>query len=68
MNGTLVYEDYHSMYNNDEIKSLFFTKSQIHPSSIDLSLKIGGTLRSEVQFNTIPDRVSDFELGKDTAA
>ena len=38
MNGTLVYEDYLSLYNNNKIKSLFFQKSQIQPSSIDLSL------------------------------
>ena len=38
MNGTLVYEDYLSLYNNNKIKGLFFKKSQIQPSSIDLSL------------------------------
>jgi len=38
MNGTLVYEDYLSLYNNNKIKSLSFKKSQIQPSSIDLSL------------------------------
>ena len=38
MNGTLVYEDYLSLYNNNKIKSLLFKKSQIQPSSIDLSL------------------------------
>ena len=38
MNGTLVYEDYLSLYNHNKIKSLSFKKSQIQPSSIDLSL------------------------------
>ncbi|MDC1054526.1 2'-deoxycytidine 5'-triphosphate deaminase [Alphaproteobacteria bacterium] len=38
MNGTLVYEDYLYLYNNNKIKSLFFKKTQIQPSSIDLSL------------------------------
>ena len=38
MNGTLVYEDYLSLYDNDKIKSLSFKKSQIQPSSVDLSL------------------------------
>ena len=38
MSGTLVYEDYLSLYNNNKIKSLLFNKSQIQPSSIDLSL------------------------------
>ena len=38
MKGTLVYEDYLSLYNNKKIKSLRFKKSQIQPSSIDLSL------------------------------
>ena len=38
MNGTLVYEDYLSLYNRKKIKSLSFKKSQIQPSSIDLSL------------------------------
>ena len=38
MDGTLVYEDYLSLYNDNKIKSLFFQKSQIQPSSIDLSL------------------------------
>ena len=38
MNGTLVYEDYISLYNRKKIKSLSFKKSQIQPSSIDLSL------------------------------
>jgi dCTP deaminase len=38
MNGTLVYEDYLSLYNNNKIKSLLFNKSQIQPSSVDLSL------------------------------
>jgi dCTP deaminase len=38
MSGTLVYEDYLSLYNNNKIKSLIFNKSQIQPSSIDLSL------------------------------
>jgi len=38
MNGTLVYEDYLSLYNNNKIKGLLFKKSQIQPSSIDLSL------------------------------
>ena len=38
MNGTLVYEDYISLYNKNKIKSISFKKSQIQPSSIDLSL------------------------------
>jgi len=38
MNGTLVYEDYLSLYNSNKIKGLRFKKSQIQPSSIDLSL------------------------------
>ena len=38
MHGTLVYEDYLSLYNDNKIKSLRFKKSQIQPSSIDLSL------------------------------
>ena len=38
MNGTLVYEDYLSLYNNNKIQSLNFTHTQIQPSSIDLSL------------------------------
>jgi dCTP deaminase len=38
MSGTLVYEDYLSLYNDNKIKSLRFKKSQIQPSSIDLSL------------------------------
>ena len=38
MNGTLVYEDYLSLYKNNKIKSLSFKKLQIQPSSIDLSL------------------------------
>jgi dCTP deaminase len=38
MNGTLVYEDYLSLYNNKKIKSFSFKKLQIQPSSIDLSL------------------------------
>ena len=38
MNGTFIYEDYLSLYNNNRIKSLHFIKSQIQPSSIDLSL------------------------------
>ena len=38
MSGTLVYEDYLSLYNDNKIKSLNFKKSQIQPSSIDLSL------------------------------
>jgi dCTP deaminase len=38
MNGTLVYEDYLSLYKDNKIKSLHFKKSQIQPSSIDLSL------------------------------
>ena len=38
MNGTLVYKDYLSLYNANKIKSLRFKKSQIQPSSIDLSL------------------------------
>ncbi len=38
MNGTLVYNDYLSLYKNNKIKSLSFNKSQIQPSSIDLSL------------------------------
>ena len=38
MNGTLVYEDYLSLYNDNKIKSLCFKNSQIQPSSIDLSL------------------------------
>ena len=38
MNGTLVYEDYLSLYNRKKIKSFSFKKSQIQPSSIDLSL------------------------------
>ena len=38
MNGTLVYEDYLLLYNDNKIKSLGFKKSQIQPSSIDLSL------------------------------
>ena len=38
MNGTLIYEDYLSLYNDNKIKSLIFKKSQIQPSSIDLSL------------------------------
>ena len=38
MNGTLVYEDYLSLYKDNKIKSLRFKKSQIQPSSIDLSL------------------------------
>ena len=38
MNGTLVYEDYLSLVNRNKIKSLTFEKSQIQPSSIDLSL------------------------------
>ena len=38
MNGTLIFEDYLSLYNDNKINSLFFKKSQIQPSSIDLSL------------------------------
>ena len=38
MKGTMVYQDYLSLYNNHKIKSLSFKKSQIQPSSIDLSL------------------------------
>jgi len=38
MSGTFVYEDYLSLYNYNKIKSLSFKKSQIQPSSIDLSL------------------------------
>ena len=38
MNGTLVYEDYISLYNKNKIKSFSFNKSQIQPSSMDLSL------------------------------
>ena len=38
MKGTMVYQDYLSLYNNNKIKSLNFNKSQIQPSSIDLSL------------------------------
>ena len=38
MNGTLVYKDYLSLYNDNRIKSIYFKKSQIQPSSIDLSL------------------------------
>ena len=38
MNGTLVYEDYISLYNNNKITSLHFNESQIQPSSVDLSL------------------------------
>jgi len=38
MNGTLVYKDYLSLYKGNKINSLSFTKSQIQPSSIDLSL------------------------------
>ena len=38
MNGTLVYEDYLSLYKNNKIKSSSFKKLQIQPSSIDLSL------------------------------
>ena len=38
MNGTLVHEDYLSLYNNNKITSLHFNESQIQPSSIDLSL------------------------------
>ncbi len=38
MNGTLVYKDYLSLYNNNKIKGLLFEKSQIQPSTVDLSL------------------------------
>ena len=38
MSGTYVYEDYLSLYNNKKIKSISFKKSQIQPSSLDLSL------------------------------
>jgi len=38
MSGTLVYEDYLSLFKNKEIVSLRFQKLQIQPSSIDLSL------------------------------
>ena len=38
MNGTLVYEDYLYLYNNNKIKNPSFKKTQIQPSSIDLSL------------------------------
>ena len=38
MSGTFVYDDYLSLYNHKKIKSLSFKKSQIQPSSIDLSL------------------------------
>ena len=38
MKGTMVYQDYLSLYNNHKIKSVSFKKSQIQPSSIDLSL------------------------------
>jgi len=38
MKGPLVYEDYLSLYNKKKIQSLYFKKSQIQPSSIDLSL------------------------------
>ena len=38
MSGTLVYNDYLSLYNSNKIKSLSFKKSQIQPSSVDLSL------------------------------
>ena len=38
MTGTLVYNDYLALYNSNKIKSLSFKKSQIQPSSVDLSL------------------------------
>ena len=38
MSGTLVYEDYLSLYKNNKIKNSSFKKLQIQPSSIDLSL------------------------------
>jgi dCTP deaminase len=38
MKGTLIYEDYLALYNNNKITSSLFKKSQIQPSSIDLSL------------------------------
>ncbi len=38
MNGALVYEDYLSLYKNKKIIGKGFNKSQIQPSSIDLSL------------------------------
>ena len=38
MSGTLVYNDYLSLYNNNKIKGSTFKKSQIQPSSVDLSL------------------------------
>ena len=38
MNGTLIYEDYLSLYKKKKIKSFSFKTSQIQPSSIDLSL------------------------------
>ena len=38
MNGALVYEDYLSLYKNKKITGKGFNKSQIQPSSIDLSL------------------------------
>ena len=38
MSGTLVYNDYLSLFNSNKIKSLSFKNSQIQPPSVDLSL------------------------------
>ena len=37
-NGSLVYEDYKDLYNNNNIESQYFSINQIQPSSIDLTL------------------------------
>ena len=38
MTGTLVYDDYIALYNSNKLQGLNFNKSQIQPSSVDLSL------------------------------
>tara|TARA_Y100000768_G_C23951899_1_gene670646 strand:+ start:215 stop:1309 length:1095 start_codon:yes stop_codon:yes gene_type:complete len=38
MNGSLIYNDYLDLYKKQKIKSVFFKKDQIQPSSLDLSL------------------------------
>ena len=36
--GSLTYQDYVDLYNKDQIINPYFVKSQIQPSSIDLTL------------------------------
>ncbi len=38
MNGALIYEDYYNLINKDHISGLIDEKSQVQPSSIDLTL------------------------------